>query len=102
MPDTIRIDDLRAPVHSEAALAALQMVEQLPFELSSKAVIEAARKESDVPLFEDEDLFARLDEYIAAVRADRGYNRMGQFGSYNSLKRFLIQRSRLEESSRTC
>ena len=96
MAETIRIDDLREPVHSEAASTAIQMVEQIPFELSAKAIIDAAREESDVPLFEEEELFARLHEYVDAVLADRGYNRMGQFASYNSLKRHLIQRSRLE------
>ena len=67
MAETIRIDDLHDPVHSEAASAALQMVERLPFELTTEAVIDGAREESDVPLFEDEDLFARLGEYVDAV-----------------------------------
>lgn len=96
MPEIIRIDDLAHPVHSEAANAAIAMVNELPFELSSKAVIEGARAESDVPLFEEEELFRRLEEYIQAVLADRGYTRMGQFGTFQSLKRYLIQRSRLE------
>ena len=96
MPDTIRIEDLRHPVHSEAARAVLEMVEGLPFELSTAAVIEAARAESDVPLFEEEDLFARLDAYVSAVLADPGYNRMGHFSTFNAQKRHLIQRSRLE------
>ncbi len=56
MAETIRIDDLREPVHSEAARTAIQMVEQIPFELSAKAIIDAAREESDVPLFEEEEL----------------------------------------------
>lgn len=95
-PNTIRITDLANPVHSEAAAGAIQMVSQLPFELTSQAVIEGAREESDVPLFEDEELFRRLDDYIEAMHGDPGYNRMGQFGAFMSLKRYLIQRSRLE------
>ena len=96
MPETLQIDDLRDPVHSEAARAAMQMIEQLPFELTTRAVIEAAREEADVPLYEEPELFERLAEYIDAIHADTGYNRMGHFTTFNSLKRYLIQRSRLE------
>ena len=96
MSETIRITDLREPVYSEAALAAIEMVGQLPFELTVDSVIEGARAECDVPLYEDEDLFTRLDEYVEAVTSDRDYNRMGRFSTFNNLKRYLIQRSRLE------
>jgi len=94
--NTIRITDFEAPRHSEAATAAIAMVQQIPFELTSKAVIAAAREESDVPLYEDEWWYGRLEDYIQAVLADSGYTRMGQFGTFQSLKRYLIQRSRLE------
>jgi len=94
--DTIRITDFRAPRHSEAALAAFAMIEQVPFELSAKAIIEGAREECDVPLFEDEDWNARLETYVEACLADRNYTRMGRFVTFQSLKRYLIQRSRLE------
>jgi hypothetical protein len=93
---TIRITDLTSPQHSEAAAAAIAMVDQIPFELNSKEIIEAAREESDVPLYEEAGLFARLEDYVQAVHADSGYTRMGQFGTFQSLKRYLIQRSRLE------
>jgi len=96
MAQDIRIDDLRAPRYSDAAKAAFAMVAELPFELTSAAVIDGARSECDVPLYEDPELLARLDEYLEAVRADRGYNRMGRFGTFQSLKRYLVQRSRLE------
>lgn len=94
--NTIRIDDLTEPRHSEAAAAAMAMVDQLPFELSPSAILEAARDESDVPLFADADLFRRLEEYVHAIAADRHCSRMGQFGAFMSLKRYMIQRSRLE------
>jgi hypothetical protein len=96
MPEDIRIRDLKNPEYSEAATAAFAMVEQLPFELTSGAVIDGAAAESDVPLYEDAQLTERLERYLEAVRADAGYNRMGQFGTFQSLKRYLIQRSRLE------
>ncbi|MFK7896017.1 MAG: sulfotransferase [Myxococcota bacterium] len=95
-PKKIRIQDLANPVHSEAAAGAIQMVDQIPFELTPEAVIAGAREESDVPLFEEEELFRRLSEYIEAIHGDPRYNRMGQFGTFMSLKRYLIQRSRLE------
>lgn len=100
MTETIRITDFEAPVHSEAASAALKMVEQLPFDLSVEGVTSAAREqlasEDGVPLFEDEDWNRRLSFYIDCVLADTNYTRMGQFGTYNSLVRYLVQRSRLE------
>ena len=96
MPEAIRLLDLVNPVHSAAATAALTAVEALPFELSTEAVIERARAESDVPLYEEEGLLERLSEYIDAVLADRGYNKMGRLGTFDGLKRYLIQRSRLE------
>ncbi len=92
----IRISDFETPRHSEAATAAIAMVEQIPFELSSKAVIDGAREECDVPLYEDEDWYDRLEDYVQAVLSDSGYTRMGQFGTFQCLKRYLIQRSRLE------
>lgn len=95
-PEPIRIRDYEAPVHSEAAKTAITMVEDVPFELSAKAVVEAARAECDVPLFEDADWLRRLDAYVEAVLADPHYTRMGRFGTFNALKRYLIQRSRLE------
>jgi len=94
--ETIRITDLREPVHSEAAIAGLQMIEALPFELTRDSVIAGAREECDVPLFEDDGLFERLAEYIDEVKSDTMWNKMGHFAAFNSLKRFLIQRSRLE------
>lgn len=97
--NTIRITDLEAPEHSEAAEAAFAMIDQVPFELSSKAVIEAARAECrdcEVPLFEDREWQDRLERYIQAVLADRHYTRMGHFTTFQSLKRYLVQRSRLE------
>jgi hypothetical protein len=95
-PEKIRITDLTAPVHSEAALAGFAMIEQVPFDLSVEGVVEAARAECDVPLFEDEAWTRRLGEYIEHVHADTHYTRMGHFTTWNSLKRYLIQRSRLE------
>ena len=56
MADTIRIRDLRHPEHADAAKAAFAAIEQLPFDFSTKGIIEAARAESDVPLFEDEEI----------------------------------------------
>lgn len=94
--ETIRITDFETPRHSEAAKAAFAMIEQVPFELSAKAVIEGARAESDVPLFEDADWNARLETYVEACLSDRSYTRMGRFVTFQSLKRYLIQRSRLE------
>ncbi len=94
--ETIRITDFEAPRHSEAAKAAFAMVESLPLELSVDAVFRAAREECDVPLFEDEHWRGRLQRYIDAVLADPNYTRMGRLGTFESLKRYLVQRSRLE------
>ena len=95
-PETIRIQDFLQPKHSEAATAAFSMIEHVPFDLTVEGVVQAARDESDVPVFEDEDWNKRLGHYIEHVLADSNYTRMGQFGTFNSLKRYLIQRSRLE------
>ena len=93
---TIRIKDFLNPDHSEAATAAIGMIEHVPFDLSVEGVVSAAREQCDVPLFEDEDWNRRLGDYIGHVLADPHYTRMGQFGTFNSLVRYLVQRSRLE------
>jgi len=95
-PDDIRLRDLARPEHSAHAKTILRAIDELPFELSRTAIVEAARAECDVPLYEEAGLFDRMDEYLEAVEADVGLARMGRFGIYNSLKRYLIQRSRLE------
>ena len=63
-PEPIRITDLEAPVHSEAAKAGFAMIEQVPFELSVEGIVAAARAECDVPLFEDDDWNTRLGAYL--------------------------------------
>jgi hypothetical protein len=95
-PERIHIDDLAAPRQTEAALAAIAKIEQVPFELTSEAIVAAARAECDAPLYEEPALIERLDEYVEAIRADRDFTRLGRFDKYNNLKRQLIQRSRLE------
>ena len=95
-PESIRITDLENPVHSEAAKAGFAMIEQVPFELSVDGIFEAARGECDVPLFEEDAWKRRLGAYLEHVLDDPNYTRMGRFNTFNSLKRYLIQRSRLE------
>lgn len=96
LTDTIHIDDLGAPRLTEAALAAIEKVERIPFELTTDAIVAAAREECDVPLYDEPELLARLDGYVKAIRDDRDFTRLGQFDKFNNLKRQLIQRSRLE------
>ena len=91
-PETIRIQDFLQPKHSEAATAAFSMIEHVPFDLTVEGVAQAARDESDVPVFEDEDWNKRLGHYIEHVLADSNYTRMGQFGTFNSLRIISICR----------
>ena len=92
MSEAIHIDDLHEPRLSEAARAALDRVQQIPFEFSAKAILEEARRDCDVPFYEDGALLARLEDYVDAVSADRHYSRMGRYSTYNALKRQLIHR----------
>ena len=100
MPETIRITDFTDPEYTDAALAGMQMIEQVPFDLSVDGVIAAAREqleqEGGATLFEDDDWTDRLRFYLECVGADANYTTMGRFTTFNSLVRFLVQRSRLE------
>lgn len=100
MPEKIRITDFAEPEYTEAALAGFQMIEQIPFDLSVDGVITAARAQLEAeggsPLFEDEDWTERLRFYIECVEEDAHYTTMGRFNTFNSLVRYLVQRSRLE------
>jgi len=96
MAQGIRIDDLASPRYTETAAAAIAAIDETPFELGLEGIVEAARAESDVPLFEDADLFARLADYLEAVHGDTGLSRMGRFQVFQHSRRHLIQRSRLE------
>jgi len=100
VPETIRITDFTDPEYTDAALAGMQMIEQVPFDLSVDGVIAAAREqleqEGGATLFEDEDWTDRLRFYLECVEADANYTTMGRFTTFNSLVRFLVQRSRLE------
>ncbi|MEM9175658.1 MAG: sulfotransferase [Myxococcota bacterium] len=100
MPEPIRITDFTEPEYTDAALAGFQMIEQIPFDLSVDGVIAAARdqleQEGGSPLFEDEAWNARLRFYLECVGEDPNYTTMGRFNTYNSLVRYLVQRSRLE------
>ena len=96
MSNTIRIDDLAAPVYSPEARELLDMVAAAPPELSVEAVLEAARQQCDVPFFEDAGLTQRLGDFLAAANQDAGLGPMGKMTIFVYLQRNLIQRSRLE------
>lgn len=96
MAEGIRIHDLASPEHSEAGAAVIEAIDRLPFEFTTEAIVESAKAECDVPFFRDEGTIARLDEYLAAVRADAEYSRLGRYQITQYTKRHLIQRSRLE------
>jgi len=92
----IRIHDLHSPEYSEAGAAAIKAIDELPFEFSLEAIVDAARAECNVPFFEDEGTLGRLEEWLAAVGRDRRLGRMGRFQITQYSKRSLVQRSRLE------
>ncbi len=100
MPETIRITDFTEPEYTDAAQAGFAMIEQIPFDLSVDGVIAAARtqleQEGGAALFEDDAWTERLRFYIECVEDDPHYTTMGRFNTYNSLVRYLVQRSRLE------
>jgi len=92
----IRIHDLAEPEYSDAARAAISGIEELPFDFSLGAIVDAARSECDVRFFEDAGALERLGEYCAAVREDACYSKLGRFQIAQYAKRHLIQRSRFE------
>jgi hypothetical protein len=94
--DGIRIRDLGDPAYSEAGQAAIKAIDETPFEFTLEAIVDAARADCDVAFFEDAGSLERLDEWLAAVREDAGYSRLGRFQITQYAKRSLIQRSRLE------
>jgi sulfotransferase family protein len=68
--ETIRIDDLRAPVLTPAQLAALEEAERHPVRLSVDAVLDAATREEGLSDFGPDDFRFRLALWLSEIDED--------------------------------
>jgi hypothetical protein len=99
-PDEIRILDLAQPVLSEAQRAAIAFAEQVPAPLEEEALLLAARRQTGLSEFGDEEFRSRLRVMLRSAREDAGLNALGRLGIHAKLVRDLANRLRFEDLMR--
>lgn len=97
MPEPIRIDDLAAPVLTEAQRSVLAYTDSLDVDLSADALHEAAAGLAGSSDFGDPEYRSRAEAYLRAVRDDRGLSSLGRLVQKNRVTRLLASRALLSE-----
>lgn len=93
----IRIDDLAAPVLSDAQRAAIAAAGQAAIALREDVVLDAARRATGLDDFGDDGFRPRLRAWLAAADADAGLNALGRATVFGNAVRSLVNRLRLED-----
>ncbi len=93
----VRIADLGAPVLTPEQRAAIAHASTIPISLTEDAVLEAARRQTDLSDFGAGDFRTRLRVWLAAVDEDDRLGPLGRLGLYASCVRVLANRLRLED-----
>lgn len=97
MADRIRIDDLRAPVLSEAQRAALAYGEKQQVELSPEAVLAAAVERTGLDDFGPDDFQERLALQLGEVDRDPERTGLGRLTVWNDALRAAANRLRIRD-----
>ena len=93
----IRIDDLVAPVLTDAQRAAIAHAASVPIALTEDAVIDAARRQTGLSDFGADDFRGRLRVWLATVNEDDRLNALGRLGLWAGCVRFLANRLKLQD-----
>jgi len=97
VPDPIRIDDLTAPVLSDAQRSVLAYTDSLEIDLSADGLHEAAADLAGSSDFGDPEYRTRLGLYLKAVTDDTGLSSLGRLVQQNRVTRLLAGRALLNE-----
>lgn len=97
MNDVLRVDDLRAPVYSDAQRGALEYERTMDVTFDVDALLDAARTRTGLDDFGRDDFIARLQVMIDAVDADTGLNQLGRLSIHQRTVRLLSSRLLLED-----
>src|SRR5205085_8129356 len=96
-PAPIRIDDLAAPVLTDAQRSVLAYTDSLDIDLGADALHEAAADLAGSSDFGDPEYRQRLGLYLGAVEADSGLSSLGRLVQKNRVTRLLTSRALLNE-----
>jgi hypothetical protein len=94
---TIRIEDLGAPVLTDAQRAAIAHAATNPVTFSEDAVVAAARQQTGLDDFGPDDFRVRLRVWLATVEEDDRLNALGRLGLFANCVRFLANRLKLTD-----
>lgn len=92
-----RIDDLRAPRYSDKQKEALAFGRQVKLELSTEAVLSAARKNAQLSDFGKEDFIERLAVQIQSIEEDPHMSPLGRLGVFNDWVLYAENRLRITQ-----
>jgi hypothetical protein len=96
-PNAIRIDDLAAPRFSPAVQEMLQSVAGMTVEFTEPAVLGAARAQTGLEDFGDDDFRERLQLVLQCMDEDRDLSPLGRLTNFGMLVRFAANRLRIED-----
>lgn len=94
---TIRIDDLRRPILTNAHRRELETLKDLPVELSEQAVLSAARDRTGLDDFGQDAFRERLQTWLAEIAADPNRSQLGRMMMFRRCVRWASTRLRLQE-----
>lgn len=93
----IRITDLAAPELTDAQRTAIAAAARHPVELSERAVLAAAQRQTGLTDFGADDFRARLRVWLQAADEDADLSPVGRLSVYGNCVRLLANRLRLED-----
>lgn len=94
---SVRIRDLRDPVHTEAARAAMKRAEHDPAELTVYAVLSAARDKTGLHDFGPDDFVERLRLWLDDAASDPNWTESGRAMLFETCVRYASSRLQLQD-----
>jgi hypothetical protein len=93
----IRITDLADPILTDTQRAAITYAASVSVELSERAVVEAASRQTELSDFGPEDFRSRLRVWLQSVNEDAELGPLGRLIVFGNCVRALANRLRLED-----
>lgn len=97
MPFDIQIDDLAAPLLSEAQLSALAYGESVPIAFSERAVLDYARRKTGLSDFGPDDFRERMNLLFDEWNADTGLTALHRVTLWGYISRHVVNRLLIQD-----